>query len=78
MTMSKRFGILVLGCAIGLFALELGGRLSIPGVLCRLDGPGRRRASAHTGQRGRGRTPHVAALRGRCLRLLRTHCLDDP
>lgn len=32
MTMSKRFGILVLGCAIGLFALELGGRLSIPGV----------------------------------------------
>jgi hypothetical protein len=32
MTMSKRFGILVLGCAIGLIAFELGGRLWIPGV----------------------------------------------
>jgi hypothetical protein len=32
MTMSKRFGILVLGCVIGLIAFELGGRLSIPGV----------------------------------------------
>ena len=32
MTMSKRFGILVLVGAIGLFAFELGGRLSVPGV----------------------------------------------
>ena len=32
MTVSKRFGILVLGGLIVLFAAELGGRLSIPGV----------------------------------------------
>jgi hypothetical protein len=32
MTMSKRFGILVLGGVIALFAFELGGQLSIPGV----------------------------------------------
>ena len=32
MTMSKRFGVLVLCCAIVLIAFELGGRLSIPGV----------------------------------------------
>jgi hypothetical protein len=32
MTMSKRFGILVLVGVIGLFAFELEGRLSIPGV----------------------------------------------
>jgi hypothetical protein len=31
MTMSKRFGILVLG-VVGLIAIELGGRLAIPGV----------------------------------------------
>jgi hypothetical protein len=31
MTLSKRFGILVLG-AVGLIAIELGGRLAIPGV----------------------------------------------
>ena len=31
MTMSKRFGILVLGSAIVLFSFELAGRLSIPG-----------------------------------------------
>jgi hypothetical protein len=31
MTLSKRFGILVLG-AVGLIAIELGGRLGIPGV----------------------------------------------
>jgi len=31
MTMSKRFGILALG-AVGLIAIELGGRLAIPGV----------------------------------------------
>ena len=29
---SKRFGVLVLGCAMGLIAYELAGRLSIPGV----------------------------------------------
>jgi hypothetical protein len=32
MTMSKRFSILVLGCAIVLIAFQLGVRLSIPGV----------------------------------------------
>jgi hypothetical protein len=32
MTMSKQFGILVLGGVIALFAFEVGGRLSIPGV----------------------------------------------
>ena len=32
MTVSKRFGILVLGGAIGLIAFELGGRLSTPGI----------------------------------------------
>ena len=31
MTMSKRFGILVLVSAIGLIAFQLGGQLSIPG-----------------------------------------------
>jgi hypothetical protein len=31
MTLSKRFGILVLG-AVGLIAIEFGGRLAIPGV----------------------------------------------
>ena len=31
MTLSKRFGILVLG-VVGLIAIELGGRLAIPGV----------------------------------------------
>ena len=31
MTMSKRFGILVMG-VVGLIAIELGGRLAIPGV----------------------------------------------
>ena len=31
MTLSKRFGILVLG-AVGLIAIELGGRIAIPGV----------------------------------------------
>jgi hypothetical protein len=31
MTLSKRFGILALG-AVGLIAIELGGRLAIPGV----------------------------------------------
>ena len=32
MSMSKRFGIVLLGGIIGLCALELGERLSIPGV----------------------------------------------
>ena len=32
MTMSKRFGILVLAGAVGLVAFQLGERLSIPGV----------------------------------------------
>ncbi len=32
MTMLKRFGILVLVGTIGLFAIELGGQLSIPGI----------------------------------------------
>jgi hypothetical protein len=32
MTTSTRFGILILGGAMGLIAFELGGRLSIPGV----------------------------------------------
>ena len=55
MTMSKRFGILVLVGAIGLFAFELGGRLSVPGVhSIASDRPCRRRTSAHSGQRGRG------------------------
>ena len=31
MTLSKRFGILALG-AVGLIAIELGGRLAVPGV----------------------------------------------
>lgn len=31
MTLSKRFGILVLG-VVGLIAIELGGRIAIPGV----------------------------------------------
>ena len=79
MTMSKRFGILVLVGAIGLIAFELGGRLSIPGV----------HSIVSTAQAvvGRPLTPvsvagvarrTIAALRGGCLRLLRPLYLDDP
>jgi hypothetical protein len=32
MTMSKRFGVVLLAGAIGLLGFELGGRLSIPGI----------------------------------------------
>ena len=32
MTVSKRFGVVLLAAAIGFFGLELGERLSVPGI----------------------------------------------